>query len=413
MISVARAISILVLILCAPSMSFAKRVAFVVGINDYPKLNQAAQLKRAVNDAQAVADTFTDLGFEVTLSKNASRATFNEAWQVFLDSVNENDTAAIYFSGHGVEIEGQNFIIPSDIPPVSYGRQEQLKREAISVSELLLDLSKRNTAITLVILDACRNHPLAPEGAKSGVTSGGLADMKNAPVGTFIMYSAWAGQISLDRLPPPLTDPDPLNSVYTRKLLPLMRKPGLQLRDLAAQVRDEVYELAATASHSQTPAYYDGIRGKFCLAGCEAGQADAVRTPPVVSEGTRAAVAGVRTEVEPTQLDFEHYVQNKHLKGISIYSDPIQYFDKGLISRTDALKERRLFREKWPTQVYTLIPGSLTVRTALPNTYNVSFGYDYYLKSGKDVRSGKAKSDIVVKIANGGYEIERISVSAK
>ena len=83
------------------------------------------------------------------------------------------------------------------------------------------------------------------------------------------MYSAWAGQTALDSLPPPMTDPDLVNSIYTRKLLPLMRKRNLQLRDLAAQVRDEVHALAATAHHPQTPAYYDGVIGKFCLGGCD------------------------------------------------------------------------------------------------------------------------------------------------
>ena len=91
-----------------------------------------------------------------------------------------------------------------------------------------------------------------------------------APIGTFIMYSAWAGQTALDRLAQ--NDPDPVNSIFTRKLLPLMHQKGLQLRDLAAEVRDQVHTLAATVPHPQTPAYYDGVLGKFCLAGCDAGR---------------------------------------------------------------------------------------------------------------------------------------------
>jgi hypothetical protein len=92
----------------------------------------------------------------------------------------------------------------------------------------------------------------------------------DAPNGTFIMYSAGAGQTALDRLPPPIADPDPVDSVFTRKLLPLLRQKGIEITELAREVRKQVHALAATVSHAQTPAYYDGVLGKFCLAGCDA-----------------------------------------------------------------------------------------------------------------------------------------------
>ncbi len=264
------AIALLILCLLLPAGAFAeKRVALVIGINRYVNLPLRAQLQRAVNDARAVSKAFRELGFDATTLEDASRATFNAEWQQFLGAVREGDIAALYFAGHGVEIEGQNFLIPKDIPLIEFGRQEQIKRESISVSELLLDLKKRNPGVSLFIFDACREHPLIPDEWRSPeAPPGGLARI-DAPVGTFIMYSAWAGQTALDSLPPPMTDPDLVNSIYTRKLLPLMRKRNLQLRDLAAQVRDEVHALAATAHHPQTPAYYDGVIGKFCLGGCD------------------------------------------------------------------------------------------------------------------------------------------------
>jgi formylglycine-generating enzyme required for sulfatase activity len=185
--------------------------------------------------------------------------------QKFLDKLSPDDTAAIYFSGHGVEVEGLNFLLPRDIPNISYGRQEQLKRESLSVSELLLDLRKRKPKVTLVILDACRDNPLMPPESRSLAWGRGLARM-DAPAGTFIMYSAGVGETALDRLPG--DDPDKVNSIYTRKLLPLMKTTGLPLHELARQLRLEVYGIAATVPHTQQPAYYDGLIGKFCLAGC-------------------------------------------------------------------------------------------------------------------------------------------------
>ncbi|MGO9486846.1 MAG: SUMF1/EgtB/PvdO family nonheme iron enzyme [Rhodomicrobium sp.] len=265
----------------------AKRLALVIGVNKYPNLAAHAQLQRAVNDARAVAKAFGELGFEVIALEDAGRARFNEEWQQFLSKTGDGDAVAFYFAGHGVEIEGLNFLIPGDIPLIQYGRQEQIKRESIAVSELLLDLRKRRPSVVLLILDACRDHPLVPEEYRSaGAAPGGLARI-DAPEGTFIMYSAGAGQTALDRLPQ--NDPDGVNSIYTRKLLPLMRKKGLQLRDLAAEVRGEVHALAATVPHSQTPAYYDGVLGTFCLAGCETGEPEATTSAGGASVVTKKA----------------------------------------------------------------------------------------------------------------------------
>src|SRR5262249_28789726 len=78
--------------------------------------------------------------------------------------------------------------------------------------------------------------------------------------------SAGVGETALDRLPG--DDPGKVNSIDTRKLLPLMKTPGLPLHKLARQLRVDVYGTAATVPHTQQPAYYDGLIGKFCLEGC-------------------------------------------------------------------------------------------------------------------------------------------------
>jgi hypothetical protein len=245
----------------------AQKIALVVGIDTYDRLGPDKQLQRAVNDARSVSKAFDALGFQVVLAENISRSAFTEVWQSFLDRIQPGDIAAVYFSGHGVEIEGLNYLLPRDVPNVTYGRQEQLKRESLSVSEFLLDLRKRQPKVTVVILDACRDHPLIPPEFRAATTPVGLARM-DAPEGIFIMYAAGAGETALDRLPN--DDSNSINSVYTRQLLPLLRKSGLALPELARQLRWEVSAIASSISHTQRPAYYDGLIGKFCLAGCEA-----------------------------------------------------------------------------------------------------------------------------------------------
>lgn len=252
------------------AVSAQTRRAFVVGIDTYRNLPKAGQLERAVNDAKAVAVTLARLDFKVTTETNLDRAAFNARWQEFLDTIQKDDVVTVYFAGHGVEIETQNFLLPADIPLIKWGRDTQLRREAISLAEMMIDLKARKPGLSVVILDACRNNPFLPEGGRNlGPGRGGLNSAQAAPNGIFIMYSAGAGETALDRLD---GDGEEKNSVYTRRLLPLMTAEGLTLGDLARRVREDVSLLAASNSHPQTPAYYDGVVGDFCFAGCRAPQ---------------------------------------------------------------------------------------------------------------------------------------------
>ncbi len=256
-------------ILVAPQSQTAsrtpKRKAFVVGIKTYDNLPPERQLTKTINDARSVAETLKEDGFEISERlEDIDRRTFNMRWQEFVHSVQPGDEVVFYYSGHGIEVGGSNYLVPRDVPKFTEGQEQLIRSESISFSELQNQLAQRGPKMSLFILDACRDNPFDETGAKS---LGGQKGLRPVPEvrGTFVMFAAGYQQSALDRLSESDSDP---HSVYTRKLLPLAKKKGLRLQDLAVQVREEVEDLAMTVSHTQVPAYYDQLRGKFCLAGC-------------------------------------------------------------------------------------------------------------------------------------------------
>jgi Caspase domain len=271
---------------CCPA-SAAIRHAFVVGTNTYDNLSFEKQLQKAVNDANGVAVTLQGIGFQVTASENLRRTEFNRAWQGFLTKVAPGDTVAVFLSGHGVQVGGLNYLLPRDVPKFSASDEGLLKDESISLQKLLDDLKARAPRLSLVIVDACRDNPFQLGGGRSVGGLRGLARLNSPPQGSFTIFSAGAGESALDRLPG--NDPEP-TSVFTRKLLPLLKRSDLTLQNMVVELRNEVSQLARKVGHSQTPAYWDELTGpKVCLAG-ECRDLKVVGNPPAAPVETAAAI---------------------------------------------------------------------------------------------------------------------------
>ncbi|AZV79358.1 peptidase C14 [Parasedimentitalea marina] len=236
-----------------------RRWALVVGVDGYENLED---LKKARNDAQAVSQALTRLGFEVRTLYDPSRRDMNSAVSTMANQIDPGDEVLFYFAGHGVEVEGRNFLLPSDVPMINLGDESYLTGESIAADRVLDTFQKRGARTTVMILDACRNNPFPSDGKRSVGGARGLVRM-SPPEGAFILYSAGAGQTALDRLSD--TDGDP-NSVFTRALLPRLNDPSMSLHQLAKQVRRDVQDLASTVNHDQFPAYYDQMSGDLFLA---------------------------------------------------------------------------------------------------------------------------------------------------
>ena len=257
-----RLVLLLALIWTVPVLA-AQRFAFVVGVDSYAHLGTAAQLARPSADAQAVATTAQALGYRTTLlAPTVTREAFVRRFSSFKAQIEPGDTVLFYFAGHGLAIQGTNYLLPSDMPAIEADQEFLARTSAMAEADLSAELRSRGARVVVMVIDACRNNPFAAAGTRAVGQPRGLAPSEPAE-GVFSLYAAGAGQQALDRLPG--NDPDP-NSVFTRIFVRQMRKTGLNLIDLGESVRDEVAQLAETVPHKQVPAYYNEVRGARFLS---------------------------------------------------------------------------------------------------------------------------------------------------
>ena len=289
-------ILILLTIVCVSTIAIANsaRRALLVGIDNYASV---PSLERAVADATSIAEKLTETGFEVTHVNDLSRRAMAEALARFLSTIEPGDTVLFFYAGHAVQIEGRNFLLLSDFPNTASTTRSLVRSEGFLLDQLFAEIKGKSPQLFISIIDACRNDPFGDGSGRALVSGRGLARIE-PPEGSFVLFSARAGEIALDRLP---GGDESRNSVFTRKLLPLLTEPGLELRDMAVRLKQEVSRLAATADHQQVPSYYDDMLGQFAFV---AGSPDVAQPPapaPVAALAPAAAPAKppiVRQELE-------------------------------------------------------------------------------------------------------------------
>ena len=256
-----RSVLLIVLLCVTFTNAHAKRVALVIGNDNYQNVSK---LKKAVNDAKAVAKAMRQIGFQVIDQINADRRQMDEQLEHLSSSINQGDEILFFFAGHGISVKGQNYLLPTDIPKIKPGQERRVTKEAFSEDEIIDILRERGAKVSILIIDACRNNPFPKKGTRSIGLTRGLGQRSTPPRNTFVMYSAGIGEEALDRLSE--NDDNP-NSIFTRLLLPLLKTPGLSHLQMAKQLQIEVEQLAMTTQdkHQQFPAFYDQVRGNYFL----------------------------------------------------------------------------------------------------------------------------------------------------
>ena len=224
-----------------------KRVALVVGISKYQSVPRLANPAR---DAEAMSALFKKAGFEVVESgRDLGISDLRKSIRQFSDASRDADISVVYYAGHGIEVDGTNYLVPSDAKLES---DFDVEDETISLDRVLkaLDGAKR---LKLVILDACRDNPFTKTMKRTVGTRSigrGLAKIEPSMSDTLVAYAAKAGAVA--------NDGDGQNSPFASALVKHIAEPGLDLRLALGRVRDDVLK---STGYRQEPFVYGSLGG--------------------------------------------------------------------------------------------------------------------------------------------------------
>jgi TPR repeat protein len=199
-----------------------RRVALVIGNAGY---EHVPPLANPGNDATLIATTLHHLGFTLVgdaAQENVDKAHFDQLVQNFGRAIQGADVALFYYAGHGMQVDGSNWLVPTDANPT---RPQDLEFQMVNADLVLKQMDGAGTRLSLVILDACRNNPFGAISTRA--VQGGLAQMR-APEGTMISFATQPGNVAADGTG--------ANGPYATALAASMRKPGLDIFHLFNQV---------------------------------------------------------------------------------------------------------------------------------------------------------------------------------
>ena len=264
-----RLICFFAFLIAAPALA-EKRVALVIGNSAY---KYAPVLPNPKNDAEAMAAALKTLNFDVALGVDLDKPGMERLLQGFAEKLEKADVALVFYAGHGLMVNGANYLVPID---GKLERESDLLFQAIP-ADTIQRLMEQAQRTNIIILDACRDNPLARSlarsmGTRSTAIGRGLAPM-TAGIGTLIVYATAPGHQALDG--------EGKNSPFTAALLKHIATPKLEIRDVFTRVRQEVFEATKTRPQPQIPWDTSSLMASVYLAG--ATDAPAPATPPGVT----------------------------------------------------------------------------------------------------------------------------------
>ena len=207
--------------------SGGKRIALVIGNGKYQHADILPKLDNPTHDAEDIAKALRGFGFEVIERKDQSLEGMNSAIAEFGRKMADAEAALFYFAGHGLQVKGQNYLVPVDANVESEARVQYV---SVNVNQVLDEMDGAKSRVNIVMLDACRNNPISGK-FRSGATRG-LAPVSSQPKGTVIVYATDPGNVAADG--------DGRNGLFTAGLLTAFKGSDLSLRGVLVRASAEV-----------------------------------------------------------------------------------------------------------------------------------------------------------------------------
>lgn len=238
-------------VLPAAAQTQERRVALVIGNSDYV----AGKLVNPANDAADVGAKLKTMGFDVITGLDLSKKGFTDALARFDEAARGADAALVYYSGHAMQINGENWLLPVD---TRAGSVFEAQQSSLSLQEVLRGLETR-AKTTLVFLDACRNNPfserlsqIARAENRAIVVTSGLARLQVNPPNTLVVFATQPNDVAADG--------EGRNSPFTQAFLANVATPGVEVETLMKRVTADVKTLTAD---KQRPERLSGLTTEF------------------------------------------------------------------------------------------------------------------------------------------------------
>lgn len=222
-----------------------KRLALVIGNAAY---HYGARLANPVNDARSMEKILLQLGFEVMRYENINQQEMKRAIDAFGRQLPGYGVGLFYYSGHGIQVEGQNYLMPVDADIRS---DHEVEYQCVRAGRVLANMENGESTTNIMILDACRDNPFEKSWTK-GSQGRGLAFMES-PSGSLIAYATSPGKTAFD-------DPNKQNSIYTFALLQHIETPDITILEMFQRVRASVMQ---ETDNEQTPWESTSLTGNF------------------------------------------------------------------------------------------------------------------------------------------------------
>lgn len=228
-----------------PVVGNEPRFALVIGNSAYKSISP---LTSPTYDANDMALTLTNLGFQVVRLENQTQRAMKSAIRALGAQLNKGGVGLFFFAGHGVQLNGVNYLLPVD---ADITKEHEIEDQGVSMNLVMGELESARNRMNIIILDACRDNPYSTHFRSA---TRGLAVIKNAPTETFIAFSTQPGEKARE---------DDRNGIYTQELLKHIRTPGLGIEDVFKRVRAGVLQ---KTQGQQQPWESSSITGAFYFA---------------------------------------------------------------------------------------------------------------------------------------------------